>query len=235
MIYTCSYKDFKTDILKGVSISGDRGKRINWEKGYYSSLAPKKEFFKIWEENKNKLNEIENNTFYIEEYYNKVLSQLDPEKVYNGLNFSTLLCYEDHNEFCHRHIVAAWLEIFLGITINEVKVNGLHIEKTTRKEYDFIKETLIKIIKKNTNMRGFNSIRALYLFNQGEKLEQLAKKLEEKNNKSYDRLYQSAAYLRSEADMDEEQYNKKILRIDKNEWYLYKWFFTIFRNWFKLL
>ena len=34
-----------------------------------------------------------------------------------------LLCYEDNLEFCHRHIVAYWLEKTLNISVPEIKID----------------------------------------------------------------------------------------------------------------
>ena len=48
MLYTSSYKNFNTNLYKGVSISKDKGKDANWKKDYYLSLAPTKELFKTW-------------------------------------------------------------------------------------------------------------------------------------------------------------------------------------------
>ena len=62
-------------------------------------------------------------------------------------------------------------------------------------------------MRHNRNMRGFNSLRALYLFEKGEKLESLAKELEEKS-KCYDGYRQAACYLRCDADEVESEYNK---------------------------
>lgn len=212
MIYTCSYKDFKTDLLKGVSISGDKGKDANWDRAYYLDLAPKKEFFRKWKDNKGKIDDITNNTYYIEEFYKQVLSNLDPLKVYRDLEYTILLCYEDNDEFCHRHIVSAWFELFLGLETKEMKIKGIYKEEVSRKQYDFIKNTLYKVIKDNINMKGFTSLRALYLFNKGEELEQRARELEVKNNKPYDSFYQEAAYLRSDADRYEEDNKLKLVK-----------------------
>ena len=67
-------------------------------------------------------------------------------------------------------------------------------------------------------MRGFNSLRALYLFLEGEKFESDANIKEEKFEKSYAHLRQAAAYLRSEADMVESEYNeKKVKKLKKYE------------------
>ena len=206
MIYTSSYKNFNTTLYKGISISGDRGKRANFKKDSYSLLAPKKSFWKVWHNNIGKLSEEENTKYYIEEYYKHVLSKLNPDKLFEDLNNSFLLCYEDNDEFCHRHIVAAFLELFLNIEIKEVKVNGLNVEEVTRPCY--IKQYLEDIIKENINMKGFNSLRALYLFNLSNELDSEADFKEQKFKKSYDYLRQGAAYLRSEADMVEDLYNE---------------------------
>ena len=63
-------------------------------------------------------------------------------------------------------------------------------------------------------MKGFNSLRALYLFEKGEKLEQLAESLEDKNSDRYFHYRQSACYYRCYADMAEEEYkqSKKLIR-----------------------
>ena len=57
---------------------------------------------------------------YIQAYYQRVLSKLDPQKVYDDLSESVLLCYEEPGEFCHRRLVAEWLEKELGVSIPEV-------------------------------------------------------------------------------------------------------------------
>lgn len=58
------------------------------------------------------------------EHFNKiVLKPLDPEKVLHDLlrirKTPILLCYEPPGEFCHRRLVASWLEQALGLTIPE--------------------------------------------------------------------------------------------------------------------
>ena len=64
-------------------------------------------------------------------------------------------------------------------------------------------------MRNHGNMRGFNSLRALYLFEKGEKLECLANKLEEKKQKYYDEYHQEACYLKHEVSKEEVKYNKK--------------------------
>ncbi|HOM05910.1 MAG TPA: DUF488 family protein [Candidatus Kapabacteria bacterium] len=59
--------------------------------------------------------------------YNKILENLDPNKVIEDLNEIAggkpfvLLCYEKPNEFCHRHLVSAWLKDKLNLQIEEWK------------------------------------------------------------------------------------------------------------------
>lgn len=206
MIYTSSYDEQKRTIYKTYSISGDRGKLADYKGECYSKLAPKKSFWQVWHDNIGKISEEENNKYYIEEYYKEVLSKLDPESVYDELLGSTLLCYEKNDEFCHRHIVAAWFELLLGVHVPEI--NYIR-EEVSRPEY--IKDYLEETIKNNINMKGFTSLRARYLFHKSELLEEKANKLEKENpDYCYDGYRQSACFLRCSADMEEDEYRKSI-------------------------
>ena len=120
MIYNSNYEKFKDSEFKTCSISGNKGLDAGYEGNYYSKLAPKRVFWQVWHDNIGKISEEENNKYYIEEYYDLILSKLDIEKVYSDLNNNILLCYEGGNEFCHRHIVASWFELFLGVNVPEV-------------------------------------------------------------------------------------------------------------------
>jgi hypothetical protein len=80
----------------------------------YKKLAPKFWFFMKYKNDGDK-------DFYTEQYYKEVLSRLDPKQVYEELGENAvLLCYERPNSFCHRHIVADWLEKELGIKVKEI-------------------------------------------------------------------------------------------------------------------
>ena len=213
MINTSSHDNCKTTLYKTVAISGNKGKDAGFKGNYFSALAPKKGFWKIWHDNIGKISEEENNRYYIEEYYKQVLSNLDPEETYEELKYSILLCYEDNDKFCHRHIVSAWFELFLGVRVPEVKVNELYIQEVDRPEE--IKSVLEDVIKSNLNMKGFNSIQALYLFEKANKLDAIATKLEEKGDSKCFGYMQQAAYLRSDADNCEEIYNENIKKKSK--------------------
>lgn len=215
MIRTCSYNNNLPNLFNTYSISGDMGRSANYNGKCFLSLAPKLSFWRIWKDNIGKIDEAENTKYYIKEYWNEVLSKLDPEKVYKELDNSILLCYEDSNEFCHRHIVADWFELMLGVKVPEVIIKNGNLEEVERPQY--IKKYLEDTIRFNKNMRGFKSIRALYLFESGEKLELKAQKLENKTGKNYDYYRQQACFFRCEADMVEDEYkeNKNIKKLVK--------------------
>jgi len=89
-------------------------KAPDWFKGrQYKKLAPKYHFFK-----KYKLDGDEES--YTRQYYKEVLDKLDPKEAFEELGEdATLLCWEKPGNFCHRRIVAEWLEKALGVTIEE--------------------------------------------------------------------------------------------------------------------
>lgn len=189
-----------------ISISGDKGKRANFNGKNLSELAPKKEFWQKWHDNIGKISEEENILYYVKEYYHQVLKKLDPGLLFESLSNKTiLLCYEESEEFCHRHLVAFWLELFLDIYTYEVKeLENYKLEVKKRPEY--LKEILEKIIKEDYNMYGFNSIRAASLYKASLELE----KYVEESCKIIDdyegELMTQAARLRMDADEAEEKY-----------------------------
>ena len=145
MLYTGNYTNCKGNMC--VSISGDRGKDVVFYGKVYPYLAKKYDFFRKWKDNIGKLPEEENIKFYIHEYYNRVLKELDPTKVYNDLDNRILLCYENEKEFCHRHLVAFWLEETLKINVDEVKTSPSGgLIKLDRPEY--LRNLLLYEIKK---------------------------------------------------------------------------------------
>ena len=212
MINTSCYKNFQTELYRSCSISSDGGRNFGYKGDVYLPLVPKGDFLKVWEDNKGKISEEENTRYYIEEYYKEVLSKLDPQKVYRDLRYSTILCYENPGEFCHRHVVSSWLNLLLGNTIQPVTEIIWQNENITKIDDCSSKynEILEDVIRNNEKMCGFTSVRARYLFDCGEKLEALADKSEEENpDKCYDSLRQAACYLRCDADEAEAEYKAK--------------------------
>ena len=81
-----------------------------------------------------------------QKYYKKVLKELDPKETYKKLDGLILLCYEDNMDFCHRHIVAGWFELLLGVDIKEVTVINKKLIEVDKPRY--IKEYLEELIRK---------------------------------------------------------------------------------------
>ena len=86
-----------------------------WFKGeIYKELAPP---WSIVQE----LHETGDEERYKTMYKLMVLDNLDPLTTAKKLHGKILLCYEGHDKFCHRRLVAEWLEESLGIKVKEVK------------------------------------------------------------------------------------------------------------------
>ena len=147
-IYTGNYKNCKNG--NTISISRDKGEDANYNGRAYTKLAPGKDFWKIWLNNKGKISDEENNMFYMQKYYETVIKNLDAKEVYNELleygDDLILLCYEEPNDFCHRYLVAAWLELELGIKVDEVTYVDNKLKKLST-QYE-LKNKFKKIIKK---------------------------------------------------------------------------------------
>ena len=100
----------------------------------YKALAPN---WRLWDNFKKK--KISEDKFIIE--YINMLKDLNPKHVLEHLNFLTggiepiLMCKPAKTKFCHRHLVADWLENETGIIINELnfpeysRKNGYLVKK----------------------------------------------------------------------------------------------------------
>jgi len=62
-------------------------------------------------------------------YKQNTLSKLDPQNIYDMFKNNVLLCWENPGEFCHRRIVAKWLEESLGISVPEWNVKDEKLEQ----------------------------------------------------------------------------------------------------------
>ena len=84
-------------------------KSPEWFRGRrYPALAPRKDMLAMAE------------AMYRREYQ-KILDRLDPRRVYEELGSeSVLLCWEGAGQFCHRRLVAQWLEEHLEVIILEL-------------------------------------------------------------------------------------------------------------------
>lgn len=117
MIYTSYFAKLKAlpNNIIPISICA---KVPSWYEGLqYKKLAPKYDFFMKWKEN-------HDNDYYIKCFNEQVLNELNVLTVIrdlidlipkdsiseHGLNKTIcLVCYEKPEDFCHRHLVADWL------------------------------------------------------------------------------------------------------------------------------
>jgi len=53
-------------------------------------------------------------------YVEEILLPLDPQEIYDDFRYSVILCWESPSKFCHRRIVAKWLEDSLNVRIPEL-------------------------------------------------------------------------------------------------------------------
>ncbi len=108
MIYTGYFDKIETYKEKGFTPVSIAGRAPDWYDGIeYKKLAPKRDWWQKWHDEKL------SNAWYNEQYYKTVLNKLKAEEVFADLqkfgNNIILLCYEKSGEFCHRNIVANWL------------------------------------------------------------------------------------------------------------------------------
>ena len=112
MIYTTYFAKLKAlpkDIIP-ISICGKAPAGYNGPS--YRAVAPKYDFFVQWKATGD-------NDYYIKCFNEQVLSQLNPARVVAELYYQigkapcscdiALVCYEKPTDFCHRHLVADWL------------------------------------------------------------------------------------------------------------------------------
>ena len=94
--------------LVAISLEGPQGLRCE----RYLTLAPTREMIRLAHEGRTEE--------YTELYTSQILSRLDPLQVYAELDGSILLCWEKAGKFCHRRLVAEWLEKAIGETCSEL-------------------------------------------------------------------------------------------------------------------
>lgn len=105
--YYANIKNLPADIVP-ISIAG---RCPEWYHGLeFKVLAPKIGFFMEWKKN-------HDNNFYISNFYSEVLDKLNPDEIIGKLYVKSgfarniaLICYEKPGDFCHRHLVAKWLQ-----------------------------------------------------------------------------------------------------------------------------
>ncbi|MCR4581741.1 MAG: DUF488 domain-containing protein [Bacilli bacterium] len=137
---TGNYQNVKSG--NTVSITGDGGNAWGYFGPSYKKLAPRLVTYTPYAEKLNQLNELKNDINKIKEYlayrkqiedeyiasfYETRLKDLDPYELLEILHNKfgdniILLCHEPIDEFCHRRLLADWLELTTGNYIPEVSV-----------------------------------------------------------------------------------------------------------------
>lgn len=95
----------------------------------------------------------------------KVLKYIDPIELLEELGDNPILVSsKESKEFDYRHLVALYLELFLGIKSKEILIdeNG-NIKNIPRPDY--LKSMLESVIKRNYPMNGFDNIKDAYSYN----------------------------------------------------------------------
>ena len=138
-----------------ISVAGYSPK---WFKvGFLPELAPKKWWWKIWYDSfKDNLESDESKAWYIEKYKSTVLELLDTEKILLKLGSEyqiadiTLLCYETPEKFCHRHLIADWLNNWLYTSKKDTKFCRPVVEWMDSSHLDI---RVAKVILKSMNLK----------------------------------------------------------------------------------
>ena len=132
MIYTTYFDNIK-NLDKNIIPIAICGKcPDDWTGLKFPKLAPKKGFWNIWEKTRD-------NDYYVEHYNNEVLSKFESpfdvlDQLYDILpqnikdyfhiincppwednaHHIALVCFEKPGEFCHRTLVAKWINNYFG-------------------------------------------------------------------------------------------------------------------------
>ena len=151
---TSCYENAKSGNL--VSITGDGGNAWGFYGDAYKKLAPRLYIWEYYDNNPDNLSEEELINWYIKEYYDARLKDLDLYELLDTLKIKfgeniILLCHElpgiklNKTHFCHRRLVADWIELETGIVIPEVSIYKNGIIKR-EKTYD-LKPKIKELIK----------------------------------------------------------------------------------------
>ena len=138
---TGSYENVRTGF--SVSITGDGGRAWGYYGPMYKKLAPRLFTYNSYAKKLEKLKKLKEDISrlreymeyrkkiedeYIQSYYDTRLKNLDVMELLYKLsgkygNDIILLCHEPVDEFCHRRLIADYIELKTGVYIPEVSVD----------------------------------------------------------------------------------------------------------------
>ena len=121
-------------------------------------MSPKLYLWQYYDQNPDNLSEDELIDWYIKEFYDLRLKDLNPYQLMDTLKQKfgekiILLCHElpgleiNKEHFCHRRLLADWIELETGIVIPELSINESGVI-TFEETYD-LKPRMKKLIKKD--------------------------------------------------------------------------------------
>ena len=146
---TSCYNNAKSGNL--VSITGDGGNAWGYYGNAYKKMSPRLYMWQYYDKNPDNLTEDELIDWYINEFYNQRLNDLNPYELLDTLKQKygeeiILLCHElpglklNKEHFCHRRLLADWIELETGIIIPEIS-----IDKNDSIKYEEIYDLLFQI------------------------------------------------------------------------------------------
>ena len=152
---TSCYANAKSGNL--VSITGDGCNAWEFNGNSYKKMSPRLYLWQYYDYNPDNLTEDELIDWYIIEFYYLRLKDLNLNELMNTLNQKfgediILLCHElpgleiNKEHFCHRRLLADWIELETGIVIPELSIN--ESGKITQEEIYDLKPKIKKLIKK---------------------------------------------------------------------------------------
>ena len=129
---TSCYENAKSGNL--VSITGDGGNAWGFYGNAYKKMSPRLYLWQYYENNPDNLTEDELINWYIKEFYELRLKDLNAFAFLEILNQNfgdeiILLCHElpgleiNKEHFCHRRLMADWIELETGIVIPELSLD----------------------------------------------------------------------------------------------------------------
>lgn len=160
MIFTSNYENAKEGNL--VSISMDGGKLANFEGPWLKELAPIEWFYKYWDCDKDK------HEYYLNQYYYQVLKKNkflleDLMKKYEGYGKDiVLLSYAKPDEFSHRYLLAAYLEVKYGIKVPELLIDESGKYLTTNNKSSYYKDKMLRLVRMAE--RWYNTFRRKWYY-----------------------------------------------------------------------
>ena len=152
---TSCYENAKNGNL--VSITGDGGNAWGFYGNAYKKMSPRLYLWQYYDQNPDNLTDEELIDWYIEEFYNLRLKDLNPDELMKALSEKfgeeiILLCHElpgvevNKKHFCHRRLLADWITLETGIIIPEISIDNSGII-TSENIYD-LKPIIKRLIKK---------------------------------------------------------------------------------------